>query len=180
MNLPAKCVVDTNVPKVANLAIQPDSNSDFPISCVEACLNAVEHVVETRGLILDADDEIYSEYRRQLPLSASLSGQPGIGYHFMKWVHDNRWTLHSSQRVSITRNGDSYDQFPSCGGLENVDPSDRKFVAVSNAHPEKPPILQATDSKWWGWRDILAECGIKVEFLCPKYVEAKHVRKMGT
>ena len=176
MNLPLRCVVDTNVPIVANLATQPDSDSDFPISCVEACLRAVEHVVETRGLILDAGDEIFSEYMRHL----SLSGQPGIGDRFMKWVHDYRWTLDSSQRVSITKNGDSYDQFPSCSGLDKVDNSDRKFIAVSNAHPEKPTILQATDSEWLEWKDTLAKCGIKVEFLCLEYVKAKHVVKKGT
>ena len=28
MSLPKKCIVDTNVPKTANLAIQPDPDSD--------------------------------------------------------------------------------------------------------------------------------------------------------
>ena len=176
MSLPSLCVVDTNVPKVANLATQPDPGSDFPDTCVEACLEAVDHVVQTRGLILDAGDEIYYEYMRQL----SLSGQPGIGDRFMKWVHDNRWSLDASQRVPITGNGDSYNEFPLHDGLDDFDISDRKFVAVSNAHPDKPPILQATDSKWWGWKDALAECGIQVEFLCPDYVETKYANKMGT
>lgn len=175
MSLPAVSVVDTNVPKVANLATQPDPESDFPDSCVEACVNAVEHVVRTRSLILDDGDEIYEEYMRQL----SLSGQPGVGDRFMKWVHDNRWSLDESQRVRITVNGQSYNEFPSHGGLENFDKSDRKFVAVSNAHPDKPPILQATDSKWWGWKKPLKECGIEVAFLCPDYVEAKYASRMG-
>lgn len=30
MSLPDKCLVDTNVPKTANLAAQPDPNSDMP------------------------------------------------------------------------------------------------------------------------------------------------------
>ncbi len=176
MSLPSLCVVDTNVPKVANLATQPDPGSDFPDTCVEACLEAVDHVVRTRGLILDAGDEIYYEYMGQL----SLSGQPGLGDRFMKWVHDNRWSFDESQRVPITSSGDSYDQFPPHDGLDNFDRSDRKFVAVSNGHPDKPPILQATDSKWWGWKDALEECEIEVEFLCPDYVEAKYANKMGT
>ncbi len=69
MSLPTNCVVDTNVPKVANLATLPDLKSDFPDTCVEACEYAIEHVVQTRGLILDAGDEFYNEYRRQLPMS---------------------------------------------------------------------------------------------------------------
>lgn len=175
MNLPAKCVVDTNVPKVANLATQPDPASNFPDTCVEACVDAIEHVVRTRGLVLDAGNEIYGEYMDNL----DISGQPGIGDVFMKWVHDRRWTLDESQRVPITRSGDSYDEFPSHGGLENFDKSDRKFVAVSNAHPKKPPILQATDSKWWGWKEALAECGVEVAFLCPDYVESTYASRMG-
>lgn len=174
MSLPAKCVVDTNVPKVANLAIQPDPGSDVPDTCVEACVDAIRHVVRTCGLVLDAGNEIYDEYMRQL----AISKQPGMGDRFMKWVNDHRWNFDVSQRVPITRSGDSYDEFPSHGGLENFDKSDRKFVAVSNAHPEKPPILQATDSKWWGWKEALAECEIEVAFLCPDYVKAKFAIKM--
>ena len=175
MSLPARCVVDTNVPKVANLATQPDPGSDFPDTCVEACVDAIEHVVRTRGLILDAGNEIYYEYMGQL----ALSGQPGMGNVFMKWVHNRRGSLDASQRVPITRSGDSYDEFPQHGGLANFDKSDRKFVAVSNAHPNKPPILQATDSKWWGWKKPLKECGIEVAFLCPDYVETKYASRMG-
>jgi hypothetical protein len=176
MSLPKKCLVDTNVPKTANLAMQPDPDSDVSEACVLACIEAIDHVIKRRGLIIDAGDEIYDEYRQQL----SMKGQPGVGDRFMKWVHDNRWSLHASQRVSITKSGDSYDEFPICAGLDDFDKSDRKFVAVANAHPEKPPILQATDSKWWGWQAALAGFGITVHFLCPEYVEAKYAEKMGT
>ena len=175
MSLPAKCVVDTNVPILANLATQPDPGSDFPGTCVEACVDAVEHVMRTRGLILDSGNEIYDEYMGNL----KLSGQRGLGDVFMMWVHDRRWSLDALQRVSVTRSGDSYDEFPPHDGLEDFDISDRKFVAVSNAHPDKPPILQATDSKWWGWKEALKECGIEVAFLCPEYVEAVYASKIG-
>jgi hypothetical protein len=176
MSLSQKCLVDTNVPKTANLATQPDSDSDVPDACVLACVEAVEHVIKKRGLIIDAGDEIFEEYRQQL----SMKGQPGVGDRFMKWVHDNRWSLPNAHRVAITRNGDSYEEFPAHDGLSNFDKSDRKFVAAANAHADKPPILQATDSKWWGWKDALAEVGITVQFLCPAYVETKYAEKMGT
>lgn len=174
MNLPMKCLVDTNVPKTANLATQPDPNSDVSDACVLACIEAVEHVIKKRGLIVDAEGEIFTEYRQQL----SMKGQPGVGDRFMKWVHDNLWSLHDSQRVSITKNGDTYNEFPVHDGLNDFDISDRKFVAVANAHADKAPILQATDSKWWGWNDALAEVGITVEFLCPEYIKAKYAEKM--
>lgn len=176
MSLPKTCIVDTNVPKTANLATQPDPDSDVSDACVLACIEAVDHVINEHGLIIDTGDEIFDEYRRQL----SMKGQPGVGDHFMKWVLNNRWQLPESNRVAISKNGDSYNEFPAHDGLKNFDKSDRKFVAVANAHPEKPPILQATDSKWWGWKDALAEVGITVQFLCPEYVKAKYAEKMGT
>lgn len=176
MSLPKQCIVDTNVPKTANLATQPDPGADAPDDCVLACVEAIDHVIRKRGLIIDARDEIFDEYRQHL----SLKGQPGVGDHFIKWVHDNRWSLPGSQRVAISKNGDSYEEFPIHDGLHDFDKSDRKFVAVSNAHPDKPPIIQATDSKWWGWKNALAEVDIAVHFLCPEYVRAKYAAKMGT
>ncbi len=91
----------------------------------------------------------------------------------------NRWSLTDSDRVAITKNGESYEEFPIHDGLVDFDKSDCKFVAASNAHKDKPPILQATDSKWWGWKDSLAEAGITVHFLCSKYAEAKCAERWG-
>jgi hypothetical protein len=102
-----------------------------------------------------------------------------MGDQFIKWVHDHRWMLPEIDRVTITKNAGSYTQFPDHPELTDFDPSDRKFIAVANAHPDKPPILQATDSKWWGWKDALAEVGIDVCFLCPAYAESKYTKKIG-
>ncbi len=172
-NLPPKCVVDTNVPKTANLARTPNAVPDELSRCVLACVEAIDHVVKNRALVLDSGDEIFDEYRREL----SMSGQPGVGDGFMKWVHDNRWTLQVRDRVVITACGTSYREFPTSPDLRGFDQSDRKFVAVANKHPDRPPILQATDSKWWGWKDALASAGIAVQFLCPDYVECKYKTK---
>lgn len=176
MILPKKCLVDTNVPVNANLATNPEPYSDVPDECVLACIEAIEHIIKKRGLVIDEGNEIFDEYRQQL----SMKGQPGVGDRFMKWVHDNRWGLPDTDRVTITKNGESYDQFPDHNGLNDFDNSDRKFIAVANTHPAKPPVLQATDSKWWGWKDALKEVGITVQFLCSDYVEAKYQEKFGT
>jgi len=172
--LPRKCVVDTNVPKTANMATDPLKIVDELTHCVLACVKAIEHVIEKGGLVLDAGDEIFTEYRHQL----SMKGQPGVGDQFLKWVHDNRWKFPSVDRVTITKNEQSYNEFPNHQELNAFDPADRKFVAVANAHPEKPPILQATDSKWWGWKDALANVGIFVQFICPLYIETKYNARM--
>ena len=176
MSLSKKCLVDTNVPINANLATNPDPDSDVPDECILACVEAIDHVVKQGGLVLDSNDEIFTEYRSNL----SLSGQPGVGDGFMKWVHDNRWKFPDTDRVTITKNGNSYDEFPDHDGLTQFDNSDRKFIAVANAHPAKPPVLQATDSKWWGWKNALKEVGITAQFLCSDYVESKCQEKFGT
>ncbi len=175
MSLPDKCIVDTNVPKTANLALAPCNVPEELVGCVLACVEAIDHIIKKRGLVMDAGEEIFDEYRKQL----SMKGQPGVGDRFMKWVHDNRWSLPDSSRVTITKTGTVYDQFPAHKKLTIFDISDRKFVAVANTHPDKPPILQATDSKWWGWKDALADVGITVLFLCPEYAKGKYAEKIG-
>lgn len=169
MKLPKKCIVDTNILKKANDALHPDSIPEELAGCVAACIEALEHVRATPDcLILDAGNEIYDEYARNL----SRSGQPGLGDAFMKWVHDTCWSLPESNRVAITKTGkNAYKEFPDSKDLADFDPSDRKFIAVANAHPRHPPILEATDRKWWLFRDALKKAGITVQFLCPEYAK---------
>lgn len=174
MSFPKKYLLDTNVPKTANLATQSVPNSDVSDACVMSCIEAVEYVIKKRGLVIDSNDEIFDEYRQQL----SMKGEPGIGDAFMKWVNDHRYNPAFCDRVAITKTGDSYREFPNHRGLDDFDQSDRKFIAVANAHPEKPPVMQATDSKWWGWKNALAEVGIAVQFLCADYVEVKFDKKI--
>jgi hypothetical protein len=67
--------------------------------------------------------------------------------------------------------------FPDDPDLAQFDPSDRKFVAVAAAHPERPPILQAADSKWLAWEKPLRRHDITVEFLCPDDIERFQANK---
>lgn len=172
---PELCVVDTNVPINANLATNPDAIPDDLRSCVQACVEAIDYVVQNSALVIDSEDVIFEEYLSHL----SLRGQPGMGDVFLKWIHDNRWKFSDHNRVVITACHDTYVEFPDHPGLTQFDISDRKFVAVANAHPNKPAILQATDSKWWGWKEALQEVGISVCFLCPEYAQLKFHQKMG-
>ena len=174
-DFPDKCLVDTNVPKNANLATKSDLLSDVPDTCIEQCVLAVEHITTYGGLVLDDDGEIFAEYLANL----SLGGEPGLGNAFARWVQNNQWNVNKVERVTITKYGESYDEFPVHEGLIKFDISDRKFIAAANTHPSKPPVLQATDSKWWGWQDALAEVGITVNFLCPDYAEEKCAGKVG-
>ena len=160
-------VIDTNVPKLVNrLANRIDIEEDLLV-CVEVCIEAVAEVIRDGGLVIDEGGEIFDEYRNNL----CLSGNPGVGDEFVKWVHDHQWDEAWIERVAIT-----VKDFPA--ELQGFDPSDRKFVAVANAHPDKPEILQAVDSKWWGFKDVFVEIGLQVCFLCPDYVQHKYDEKM--
>jgi len=168
-----KYVIDTNVPIIANSATQAET--DITPQCILECVRHIKLVTKTGGLVLDADGEIFEEYIKQRHLS--LSGQSGQGNIFLKWVSDNQWNPAKVTRIKIHKQRGGYKEFPKHPHLRKMDPSDRKFVAVSNAHPNKPAILQATDSKWWGWKDALQEEGIEVHFLCPEFIKTKFKKK---
>lgn len=165
-------VVDTNAAVVAN---RRGGESYF---CANSCAQALLRVKKSGLLLLDDAGEILGEYFN----NCHPFGEPGFGSSFVKWIHDNQGRPELVQTIAITRRGDDpsdFEEFPKHEGLSKFDPSDRKFVAVANAHPGKPSILQATDSKWWGWKEPLLECGITVEFLCPVEIEEAYKRKLG-
>lgn len=170
----APVVVDTNVPIAAS-----DRSAQASPDCVLGCQEAVlELMADRRRLVLDDDGLILKEYGANL----SPSGQPGLGDKFLKWVLTNWANTERCDLVAITAmsaNGRGFEEFPDAPGLEDFDVSDRKFVAVAKAHAESPPILQALDSKWWGWKDALAGAGILVEFLCAADVQTLYERKFG-
>ncbi len=169
-----KWIVDTNVPLTANLNEGQCTSKDLE-RCVDACIMAVEHIVNEGILVIDDNDEILQEYLNNLPKNK----KSGVGTAFFIWVITNAWNKSKIERVPIRKTGDEYTNFPPHIDLEKFDPSDKKFVATANAHPDKPPILQATDSKWWGWQKALNEKGITVQFLCSDYVQTMYKKKMG-
>jgi hypothetical protein len=52
-------------------------------------------------------------------------------------------------------------------------------VAVAAAHPEKPTIFQAADSKWVDWSVPLADHGVIVDFLCKQDIHRFRQNKVG-
>lgn len=166
-------VIDTNVALIANLAASAQTKEILPVDILK-CVEIIEETVANKSIVIDDNNEIVNEYSHKL----SFKGQPGVGYRFFKWLHDNQYCHPASQRVPIHRSGNSYQEFPDISELSEFDLSDRKFVAVSNAHPLHPPIYQATDSKWWGWKDALSSVGISVVFLSEEYIKEKYKKKI--
>lgn len=166
-----KAVVDTNVPLCAN------GDSHVSSDCVLKCASKLGDIQKKGAVVLDDGWRIISEYKHKL----SPSGQPGVGDRFLKWVLTNITNPARCEQVRLSEQGhDCFEEFPRHPGLASFDPSDRKFVAVAAAHPEHPPILQAADSKWWGWKESLEQCGIAVQFLCPEELREKYFQKMET
>jgi hypothetical protein len=166
-----KSVVDTNVPVVANGRSEQASPE-----CVKACVVRLEKLTRKGQLVLDDKWLILKEYMAHL----SSSGQPGVGDVFLKWVLTNHCNPKLCGQVAITprNSGETdFEEFPSDPELEDFDSEDRKFVAVAAAHPDKPPILQAVDTKWWEMKEPLLKAGITVDFLCEKDVRSILHRK---
>jgi len=162
-------IVDTNVAVVAN----QDAPQASP-HCVLACVRRLEKIMgDEERLAIDNQWLIISEYRANL----RSSGQPGVGDAFLKWALTNRENRSRCDIVAITREDGartSFREFPNDPALQQFDPSDRKFVAVALAHPQHAPILQAVDSKWWGFKDDLQRNGVTVDFICQDDIRRLH------
>jgi hypothetical protein len=166
----APVVVDTNTAVIANGSDEPSR------ACVRNCAAALASLVASGVAVVDADRKIVREYLQNL----DPKRQPGVGHAFVKWllsnlgnrarVHQVKFHAEDERCHSIVELGDRFAY---------VDPSDRKFVAVALLHPARPTILEAFDSKWWGWRARLSAAGVDVTFVCEAEIAAKHGEKLG-
>lgn len=164
-------VVDTNVLLVA------EGLSSYTLKCRASCGNALRDIRLNQIVVLDGGREILTEYRKKLE---GKKGQRGLGYEFWKWLVNTRLSHARCETVNLTVHPvRGYEQFPDHHDLTGFDLSDRKFVAVAAAHLKKPKIVQAGDSKWWGWKNSLSECGIQLNLPCEAELKAKWEEKTG-
>jgi hypothetical protein len=164
-------VIDTNVLLVAN-----EQHPDVSPDCVIACIEALDRVRAHGLAVIDDGYEILREYERR---TAPNTGNQ-VGDAFLKWLYQNAGNRQRVIRVHIEKHaGRGYVEFPDDGNLMGFDHADRKFVAVAAAHPNRPPILQGTDSKWTEWTDRLLVHGIEISFLCPADVD-RFIRRKRT
>lgn len=154
--MPERRIVDTNVPIAANGHADRAS-----VACITECSRRLRQLMQFGILVLDDQWLILGEYMKNL----RSQGQPGIGDAFLRWVLTNQMNPSRCEQVSISTGSGGFPVVPD--SLLDFDPSDKKFVALSLAHPDQPAILNATDTDWWHFRDELAAAGVVVEFLCP-------------
>lgn len=162
-------VVDTNL-----LLIARGRHEDISAACINACIQQLVEIQRKGRVALDDDYQILGEYLNK----TDPKGGKDPGQVFLKWLLRNRNNPKCCYLVRITEHPKrGFESFPDDPALAAFDPADRKFVAVAAACPEKPPILQAADSKWWDWAKALKHHGLKVEFLCPEDIARFRARK---
>lgn len=154
-----RAVMDTNVVLVANGA-----HADASPACVIACIDRLQALMKDGKVIIDDEYRIVREYHNKTtPVKNKRPGDV-----FLLWLLKNRANTRHVEAVKLVEvSPDSFDDFPDADLQEHVDPPDRKFLATAAAHPDRPPVWQATDCKWLDWWPSLQGVGVLVEFLCP-------------
>lgn len=171
MTVPATdaVVIDTNVLLIAN-----GSHAGSTQKCREICVESLLQRQRAGVVVIDEAYRILEEYSHK-----TRPNQPkGVGDAFLKWLLQNQANGMRVHRVTIHQtSADRFAEFPDDALQNRFDPPDRKFVAVANAHPDKPVVWQAGDSKWLGWWQELKKLGVQVEFLCPDDLRKVYARK---
>lgn len=162
-------VLDTNVLLVAN-----GSHQGVSPACQAECVQRLLAQQQSGVTVIDSGYRILSEY-----LHKTQPNQPkGVGDAFLKWLLQNQRNAARVHHVIVTETAqDMYAEFPDSALQPRFDASDRKFVAVAHAHPDKPSIWQAADCKWLDWWPNLRASGVEVDFMCPAETRAVYRKK---
>lgn len=153
-----KAVIDTNVLLVAN-----GQHADVSEDCITTCVTRLQSIQRSGIVVIDDGYRLVGEYRRK----TSLKPPNNVGDKFLKWLLQHTGTPRVEQ-VSLNEIApNSFTEFPDPVLEPIFDAPDRKFAAVAHAHPDKPTIWQAADSKWLDWWPALRAKGVEVDFLCP-------------
>ncbi len=164
-----KAVIDTNV-----LLVASGAHDDVSVECKKECVRRLHDVERSGTVVIDDGFRLLKEYSNKI----SSGGQKTVGKKFLEHLYRNRSTASRVDQVALTDlDNDMFEEFPDPDLQPVFDAPDRKFVAVANAHPEKPPIWQAADSKWLDWWKPLKDKGIDVDFLCPNDVRRFYRKK---
>ena len=157
-----KAVIDTNVLLVAN-----GQHADVSADCVTTCVQRLQAIQQTGVVVIDDGFRLLGEYQQK----TSTSPPKGVGDVFLKWLLRHAGNAAKVAQVTLTETAaDCFAEFPDPVLEPKFDAPDRMFPAVANAHPDRPPIWQAADTKWLDWWPALQAKGIAVEFLCPNDV----------
>lgn len=164
-------VVDTNVIVVAD-----ERHEQATDACTARCQARLYEIMQSGCVVVDDGYLILGEYGKQFTDGAR---QPTVGSVFYKWLLQRQGVASCCQRVPLTagQGEHTFAEYPDLPALADFDPPDRKFIAVAAAHPERPAIVQALDSKWWGLREAFEQAGLTIEFLCEEQISSIYAKK---
>lgn len=168
-----KIIMDTNV--AAKAATPQEECKPEEWNMQEQCIEFIREFTKNidSQLVLDFDYEIIKEYRNRIPDNTP------IGKIFWRWFNSYIGKIPFENMAKLEKDADgNYIMFPLEKRTEEFDKSDRKFVALARTHNEHPPIIEAADGKWLGFKDVFSEYGVHIEFLDNAYAEMMYDRKV--
>jgi hypothetical protein len=161
-------LIDTNVLIVASVANpESDSRTHYRIPLTVSDQNTVyqwltEFQISTQSIVMDNKFYIFKEYQNNL-------SQQDYGY----MVFFNK--LNQNHVLFVDIDYDANGHAVLSPELNEVihDPSDRKFVAAAlQAGKESScEIINATDTDWLQWQELLRQFSIYVNNLLPEWLE---------
>lgn len=168
-----KYIVDTNVPTKASYPMEEWKEEELEL--IESCIEFVHKLINSpqSKLVLDMDREIVGEYENNIRES-------DIGKMFFRWLYKymaNMDIMNDMLKLEKAKDG-SYKDFPENETLQGLDLADRKFIALSAVHKDRPLLIQAADGKWLEFVEELKKYGIHIEFLNPEYANEKFTKKI--
>lgn len=167
-----KVIVDANVP--AKASTPPNLCVSDELIVQRKCIEYIERLINGNDeLVLDLDYEIVNEYRNNVDASSN------IGRLFFRWLYQYIGKMDLSNNLKLEKNEEGeYMGFPLDEDTKGFDPNDRKYIALANLHPQKPPIVEGTDGKWFGYVSAFRKYGIKIVFLDEEYVQKMYKKKI--
>ena len=153
-----RAVVDSNVVLVAN-----NAHEDVSPDCVLACIERLQAIMKDGRLVIDDAYRILGEYQQK---TAPMK-RKGPGDVFVRWALQNSANANKIEQVALTESSpEVFDEIGDAAFQQEIDSSDRKFIAAACGHSEATPILQATDCKWLDWWERLHPKGVSITFIC--------------
>lgn len=168
-----KIIMDTNV--AAKAATPIEECKDEELNLQKECMVFIKDFVDNPGskLVLDADYEISKEYRNRISMNTPA------GKKFWRWFNSYQSRISAADFVKLEKDAEgNYKMFPTEERTKEFDLSDRKFIALARTHSEHPPVVEAADGKWLGYKDVFEEYGVHIEFLDMEYARMMYDRKV--
>lgn len=165
-------VIDANVMLTAGkrLADIPDEL----LECWRGCIDFIRNIIHEKAkIVVDDAWEVLKEYDN----TRTIIGYPNASGNFYQYVMTNQ--MQHLSFIHLNKTGEyEYEKYPDDQNLKSFDRSDKKYIALAYNHDNKPPIIEATDSKWWGIKKNLEAQGIGLQFVDEKYIMQKYQQKM--